>query len=299
MSGLTGKAPDNPNLSIWLNAKADLLPDGTRDVLRIRNATLDQPEIVIPLIFKRPALPPPLPFRLVKLNGLGVELSENPLVMQADVVIGDTGTVTLVNQGFPPIVRDENWGRRAVIGNAPLSWETAGLPSWLDGPSGGKLVPMPFENRIVFTLRPEHASDLAPGQTHKAIFYIEQSYDTSKRLGIEAELFVHRPPSHFFQLTPGRGPAFSGVVGGPFTGLQTSIEVAKQGGEVKWEVANLPAWLTLSQTSGDAPATVQMSINQQGNDLQPGQYATYLVFRNLTGYQTPATKIVTLNVRRH
>jgi len=298
ISGLSGVSPANPNLLVWVNALANTFPDGTiRGQLRIHNNTVLQPDLTVLVEYPKNTLPPPsVLLSMVKLDNSGVDEPEQVRKMQADVVVTGQGPVTLVGLGFPPYTTDPAWGWRALRTNqVAVNWKSKNLPPWLNlTPPAGKITANSFENRVNFEVLPQAAKNLTPGQKHTSDFSIEKVDDERIQIPIELELYVHRPPSNFFQVTGGRGSIFRGQFGGPFNTLQPTIEIMNESAPVKWEVSNVPPWLTVSQATGDTPSTVTLSLNDVAKSLPVRSYSTYLVFRNLTGYQKPITRIVSL-----
>jgi subtilase family serine protease len=89
-------------------------------------------------------------------------------------------------------------------------------------------------------------------------------------------------------ITPGRGFAANGPVGGPFTATAQSLSLTNAGtNSLKWSLSNTSLWLNASAVSGTltpggAAATVTVSLNSAANNLTAGVYTANLQLTNKT-----------------
>ena len=89
-------------------------------------------------------------------------------------------------------------------------------------------------------------------------------------------------------ITPGRGFAANGPVGGPFTATTQSLSLTNSGtSPLNWSLSNTSPWLDVSPASGTltpggAAATVTASLNAAGNNLTKGVYTANVRLTNTT-----------------
>jgi uncharacterized repeat protein (TIGR03803 family) len=93
-------------------------------------------------------------------------------------------------------------------------------------------------------------------------------------------------PADALQISPGLGFASSGPPGGPFSPTAQSYSLKNTGaGILNWTLANIPAWLNVTASSGQLKpaglATVTVSLNSAASNLAAGTYAATLWFTNL------------------
>ena len=91
-----------------------------------------------------------------------------------------------------------------------------------------------------------------------------------------------------FVITPGRGFAANGPVGGPFTATTQNLTLTNAGtSSLNWSLSNTSLWLNVSAaggtlTPGGASATVTVSLNAAANSLAAGVYTANLRLTNTT-----------------
>ena len=91
-----------------------------------------------------------------------------------------------------------------------------------------------------------------------------------------------------FVITPGRGFAANGPVGGPFIVTALSLSLTNSGtSSLNWSLSNTSLWLNVSPaggtlTPGGASATVTVSLNAAANSLAAGVYTANLRLTNTT-----------------
>jgi hypothetical protein len=123
--------------------------------------------------------------------------------------------------------------------------------------------------------------------------------DPLQQIRLLSQLRVYAKPSDYFSILDRRSVDFFGRMSGPFKALRSTIEVVSSTGRpVKWELSNVPAWLDVTSTSGTTPSVVTLMPNQRARELAPGNYSTYLEFRNNDGWQLPEARIVSLTITR-
>ena len=89
------------------------------------------------------------------------------------------------------------------------------------------------------------------------------------------------------QISPGLGFAASGPPGGPFSPMAQSYSLKNTGtGVLNWTLANTPAWLNVTASSGQLKpagpaATLTVSLNSAASNLLVGTYAATLWLTNL------------------
>ena len=89
-------------------------------------------------------------------------------------------------------------------------------------------------------------------------------------------------------ITPGRGFAANGPVGGPFTATTQSLILTNAGtSSLNWSLSNTSLWLNASAAGGilapgGAAATVTVSLNAAANSLAAGVYTANLRLTNTT-----------------
>ena len=89
-------------------------------------------------------------------------------------------------------------------------------------------------------------------------------------------------------ITPGRGFAANGPVGGPFTATTLSLSLTNSGtSPLNWSLSNTSLWLDVSPaggtlTPGGAAATVTASLNAAANNLTAGVYTANVRLTNTT-----------------
>ena len=93
-------------------------------------------------------------------------------------------------------------------------------------------------------------------------------------------------PADALQISPGLGFAASGPPGGPFSPTAQSYSLKNTGtGVLNWTLANIPAWLNVTASSGQLKpaglATLTVSLNSAASNLLVGTYAATLWFTNL------------------
>ena len=91
-----------------------------------------------------------------------------------------------------------------------------------------------------------------------------------------------------FVITPGRGFAANGPVGGPFSVSAQSLSLTNSGtSPLNWSLSNTCLWLNVSSaggtlTPGGAAATVTVSLNSLANSLAAGVYTANVQLTNKT-----------------
>jgi hypothetical protein len=95
-------------------------------------------------------------------------------------------------------------------------------------------------------------------------------------------------PSDALQISPGRGFASSGGVGGPFTVASTSLILTNAGtNSLIWSLSNTSLWLDVSSTGGTLipggpAATVTVSLDPVTTTFVLGSYSAIIWFTNLS-----------------
>ncbi len=295
MSGLSGVAPN----TISLIAGSDFAqqPPGTAGIIRIKNMTQSQPDIVVQVEKITAATPRPVEFRLEK-QLEGGALVPGARTIYSEVTVTEDGHLADSSIEFPND-RLLTTGLRVLRGNAKEVWRFENLPPWLSAdPNGGRVewgvTPVRFHVGAESEL-----AKLAPGKGHRANFAIVDTNDQSKRIELTSIIQVSRPPtSHFLLADPGNGVLFTGTWGGPFEPAASSmLKIEREGGDVRWEIFDLPTWLTVDARSGSAPSQVTFSTTKAAESLLPGEYATNVIIVNRSGYQPPSMVTVRLAVR--
>ena len=102
--------------------------------------------------------------------------------------------------------------------------------------------------------------------------------------GLFASLQIYQPLS----VTPIKGFAAVGPVGGPFTSASEDFTLTNlSGGAVSWSIINTSAWLTVSSSSGTlaggGQATVTVALAAAANALPAAVYTANVMFTNQNG----------------
>ncbi len=107
-------------------------------------------------------------------------------------------------------------------------------------------------------------------------------------------------PADAFQIAPAINFTASGPVGGPFLPVVNTYSLTASGSSVNWYLANVPPWLSASQTNGaltpgGGPTLLHLTVNSVAISLAAGSYSATLWFTNLNnGFAQSRT--VTLDV---
>ncbi len=121
-------------------------------------------------------------------------------------------------------------------------------------------------------------------------FFAVPGYDLCTGWGSPAggSLILALATTDRFLITPGRGFAATGPVGGPFSVAAQNLSLTNSGtSPLNWSLSNTCLWLNVSSaggtlTSGGAAATVTVSLNSAANSLPPGVYTANLQLTNRT-----------------
>ncbi len=299
ISGKSGQAPNV--LTLFRGSGFETLPFGTTGSIRIRNLSAQQSDLVLTVRKTYPEPAQPSNFRLEQ-----PAPTDRPLpwanVISSDVVVGADGRVLIMWEGFPPSVRgqSERGNERLLYGVRGENWRVEGLPPWLRAypPQGGFFGGVNWE-RVAFTNSglDSAISRLEPGREYRASFSIVKVSEPSKPIEMTAVIHVTQPATaDLFAVVPAGGLLFQGKQGGPFSAIASSLSLNRAGGDPHWEIYDLPEWLRASAISGSAPATISFALTAAAERLPVGEYSTYVVFRNRTGYQRAVARSVSLIV---
>jgi hypothetical protein len=121
-------------------------------------------------------------------------------------------------------------------------------------------------------------------------FFAVPGYDLCTGWGsaVGGSLILALATSDRLVITPGRGFAANGPVGGPFTATAQSLLLTNSGtNSLSWSLSNTPLWLNVSPvggtlTPGGAAATVTVSLSPAANNLAAGVYTANLQLTNTT-----------------
>lgn len=148
----------------------------------------------------------------------------------------------------------------ANAGDGTLNWQATSDQSWLtpDKPSGTG------ENAVTIRVT---ASGLAPG-IHTGQIRIQESGGNSPAQIVNVTLTLRRPAT---LAVDGKNLVFTYVLG-EAASAPSSIRIRNQGdGTFQWTAIEEITWLSLSQSSGRPPATVDATVNPA--NLAPGRYS--------------------------
>ena len=177
-------------------------------------------------------------------------------------------------------------------GVGSVNYQITGVPSWLDASAtSGTATTTP--TTITFTVNAS-ANALPPGVYSSTISFTNTTNGAGNQTR-NATLTVTARPS-VMQVSPATNIAASGTQGGSFTPASFQYSLSADNGAVTFSISGLPAWLTVSQTSGTTPATVTFALNSSATTLTPGTYIATISFTNSTNGQGNQTRSATLVV---
>jgi hypothetical protein len=179
-----------------------------------------------------------------------------------------------------------------AIGGFPPAYAISGVPSWLTASATSGTVSS--GTTVTFTVNAS-AKTLAANTYNATITFADT--DTGQGTQTRTATLAVSPPA--LQVSPATGIAASGTQGSPFSPSSFSYTLNASSGSLQYAIANVPAWLTASSSSGTVTTsnkTITFTVNSSAKSLVPNVYVDSINFTNASTGQGNASRVATLTV---
>jgi hypothetical protein len=211
-------------------------------------------------------------------------------VSQPLVVSPTNGFAASGPVGGPFSVTSQNYSLTDQSGSS-LPWGIINTSSWLSvSPSGGTLAGSAQTTLTV---------SLTAAANTLAVGVYTANLLVTNPAGVAASLPFTINLSQPLVVSPTKGFAASGPVGGPFSVTSQNYSLTNQGGSsLPWSIINTSSWLSASPSGGTLPGSAQttmtVSLTAAANSLASGIYTADMLVTNPTG--VAASLPFTINV---
>ncbi len=198
------------------------------------------------------------------------------------------------NQGGPFSPTSFQYVLTASFGS--VGYSISGAPSWLTVSSTSGTVTT-AGTTITFTVN-SNANGLSAATYKTAITFTDTTHNEVVQTTPASLIVLNASsPNGALQVTPATTIAAAGNKGGPFSPTTFQYQLSASKGSVGYSIAGLPAWLSVSATSGTvttSPTTITFTLNSNASSLSFGSYSAAITFNDTTNSATIQTSDATL-----
>ncbi|MFN0084127.1 MAG: S8 family serine peptidase [Blastocatellia bacterium] len=169
-------------------------------------------------------------------------------------------------------------------GGGTLAWTAGDNAPWLTVAAASGTAPATLTASV-------NIAGLAAG-TFNGTITITGTGATNSPVTVLVSLTIN-PPAPVISVTPS-SLSFAGTAGGPAPASKTIALTNTGGGALSWTAADDASWLSVSPASGNAPATLTVSVNPAG--LAAGAFNGTITITSTGATNTPVTVPVALQL---